>query len=155
LHNLGIVHRDLKPANVLIMEDGELRLSDFGLVKDLMSRHELDMSATMEAPPRTSTGAVLGTRHYMAPEQERGEEVEAPADVYALGVLLAELATGRRPFSDSQARVCSSLAGDPILRQLTEGLRELILHCTDVRPERRPPNGQAVLDEFERRVGSH
>jgi hypothetical protein len=152
LHSLGIVHRDLKPGNVLIMDDGELRLSDFGLVKDLNPPDEPDLAATIMAAPRTSTGAVLGTRHYMAPEQERGEEVEAPADVYALGVLLAELATGRRPVPNTQARTGSTLTGYPTLRQLPEGLRGVILRCTDARLERRPPNGRAALDEFERHV---
>jgi serine/threonine protein kinase len=151
LHSLGVVHRDLKPGNVLIMEDGELRLSDFGLVKDLNPHYE--PASTLILAPRTSTGAVLGTRHYMAPEQERGEEVEAPADVYALGVLLAELATGRRPVPSSQRGTGSTLASSPALRELPEGLQELILRCTHARPERRPPNGRAVLDEFERRVG--
>jgi hypothetical protein len=154
LHSLGVVHRDLKPGNVLIMEDGELRLSDFGLVKDLNPHDEFSASLTVALAPRTSTGAVLGTRHYMAPEQERGEEVEAPADVYALGVLLAELAGGRRPVPNSQVRTGSTLASSPALRELPEGLRELILHCTHARPERRPPNGRAVLVEFEQRVGT-
>jgi hypothetical protein len=154
LHSLGIVHRDLKPGNVLIMEDGDLRLSDFGLVKDLSPRDEVAMSATLAMPPRTSTGAVLGTRHYMAPEQERGEEVEAPADVYAMGVLLAEMATGRRPVPNSQARAGSTLAGLPALRPLPDGLRGLILHWTDASPQRRPRNGKVMLDEFERHVGA-
>jgi hypothetical protein len=154
LHSLRIVHRDLKPGNVLITEDGELRLSDFGLVKNLNPREEFDLAATLMVAPRTSTGAVLGTRHYMAPEQERGEEVEAPADVYALGVLLAELATGRRPVPSSHVREGSTLAGHPALRPLPEGLRELILRYTDAQPERRPPDGRAVLDEFERRIGT-
>jgi pSer/pThr/pTyr-binding forkhead associated (FHA) protein len=155
LHSLGIVHRDLKPGNVLIMEDGELRLSDLGLVKDLKLRDESpaeDQTIAIMQSPRTSTGAVLGTRHYMAPEQERGEEVDTPADVYALGVLLAELATGRRPVPDSQVREGSTLAAYRFLRQVQDGLRELILRCTDARPERRPRNGRAVLEEFERRV---
>jgi hypothetical protein len=152
LHSLGIVHRDLKPGNILIMEDGELRLSDFGLVKDLNPSDEFAMEQTVLVAPRTSTGAVLGTRHYMAPEQERGEAVEAPADVYALGVLLTEMATGRRPAPNSQVRTGSTLANYTALHLLQEGLRKLILRCTDARPERRPPNGRAGLDEFERCV---
>jgi serine/threonine-protein kinase len=154
LHFLGIVHRDLKPGNVLIMEDGELRLSDLGLVKDLNPSDELAENETLMLPPRTSTGAVLGTRHYMAPEQERGEEVDKPADVYALGVLLAEMATGRRPVANTQVREGSTLVAYPFLRELHNCLRRLILHCTEARPERRPPNGGAVLEEFERCIES-
>jgi serine/threonine protein kinase len=155
LHSLGIVHRDLKPGNILIMEDGELKLSDLGLVKDLNPRDEAsDLSVTVMLPPRTSTGAVLGTRHYMAPEQERGEEVDTPADVYALGVLLAELTTGRRPVADSQVRAGSTLAGDSAIRRLPEKLRKMIFSCTDARAQRRPADGRAVLAEFESRVDS-
>src|SRR5262249_7837218 len=127
LHALGIVHRDIKPGNVLIMEGGELRLADFGLVKDLKPPDQPLIAATIVVAPRTSTGAVLGTRHYMAPEQERGGTVEAPADVYALGVLLAELATGQRPVPNSQVRTGSTLAGYPSLAPLPEALRGLIL----------------------------
>jgi hypothetical protein len=154
LHALGIVHRDIKPGNVLIMEDGELRLSDFGLVKDLNPPGEAMMEQTIMVAPRTSTGAVLGTRHYMAPEQERGGTVEAPADVYALGVLLAELATGQRPVPNSQIGAGSALAGYPSLAPLPEALKGFILRCTDARPECRPANARALLDEFERCVGA-
>jgi hypothetical protein len=153
LHGLGVVHRDLKPANVLIMEDGELRLSDFGLVKDLNPPDQMALEKTVALPPKTSTGAVLGTRQYMAPEQERGEEVEAPADAYALGVMLAELATGRRPVPNSQVQTGSTLAGYVPLRQLPEELRKLIVRCTDARPECRPPINHVFVDDFERLVG--
>jgi hypothetical protein len=143
LHGLGIVHRDIKPGNVLIMENGELRLTDFGLVKDLSPA-----AATLFIP-RTSTGAVLGTRHYMAPEQERGEEVEKPADVYALGVLLAELATGERPVPHSHVPQGSTLEAGVAVRRLPAPLRRFILRCTDVRPEQRPADGRVMLEEFE------
>jgi hypothetical protein len=63
------------------------------------------------------------------------------------------MASGRRPVPNSQARQGSTLAGYPSLRQLQEGLRELIEHCTDARPDRRPPNAQVVLEEFERFIG--
>jgi hypothetical protein len=146
LHGLGIVHRDIKPGNVLIMGDGELRLTDFGLVKDLQPE-EVNPSATLYVP-RTSTGAVLGTRHYMAPEQERGEAVEKPADVYALGVLLVELATGQRPMPHSHISQGPTLAASTAVGRLPGALRKFILRLTDVAPDRRPADGHAVLDEF-------
>jgi ABC-type branched-subunit amino acid transport system ATPase component len=139
LHRLGILHRDVKPANVLILDDGTLRLSDFGLVKSL------DPGADAG---HTSTGAVLGTRDYMAGEQARGEDVDARADVYSLAILLAELATGRRPHPDTFAAQGSTLRTFAPLNQLPDALRGFLLRCTDVAPERRPKDGQAVVDLF-------
>jgi serine/threonine protein kinase len=150
LHGLGIVHRDVKPGNVLILADGELRLTDFGLVRDL----NLAGDDPNDGPrPRTSTGAVLGTRHYMAPEQERGQAVEKPADVYSLGILLAELTLGERPVADTSVRAGSTLRRCPMLDLLPEPLRELIRQCTEVEPDARPADAAALLEGFKRLVG--
>lgn len=148
LHGLDIVHRDIKPGNVLIMGDGELRLSDFGLVRSLNPTE-----ASLARKAATSSGAVLGTRHYMAPEQERGQDAEKPADVYALGILLAELATGQRPKADSNAAHGSTAKNCPFVARLPKDLCQLIYHCTDVRAEARPPAADVVLREFTRVVG--
>ncbi|MFO0954576.1 MAG: protein kinase [Isosphaeraceae bacterium] len=141
LHGLGIVHRDIKPSNVLVMDDGSLRLSDFGLAKDLggpePGRRDL-----------TSTGAVLGTPDYMAPEQARGQEVDARADVYALGVLLAELATGVRPRPDPKITSGSALGRWPALRGLPKPLKSLVFRLTDVDPRQRPADARLVLELF-------
>jgi hypothetical protein len=143
LHSLGVVHRDIKPGNVLVMEDGGLRLSDFGLVKSLNpSERSLGMV------PDSSAGGVKGTLVYMAPEQERGERVNEAADTYALGVLLAELATGRRPQPRTAGGPGSALEGNALLKRLPAALQELIRQCTDRDPDRRPADAAAVKERF-------
>jgi hypothetical protein len=91
-HGAGVVHRDLKPDNVLVTHGGRAKVLDFGVAK-------LSPQAGLGDSPRTATGAVLGTPDYMAPEQVTGQAVDGRADQYAMGALLYECATGRRPFA--------------------------------------------------------
>src|SRR5262249_60595817 len=87
-HEAGLVHRDVKPGNVLLEEGGSrVRVADFGLVKDLEAGQAL-----------TSTGAVMGTLGYLAPEQARGEPLDGRADLYSLGVVAYRMLRGRLPF---------------------------------------------------------
>ncbi len=90
-HHAGVIHRDLKPSNVLIGERGAVKIIDFGL------------ATTAVGEGLTATGAILGTPHYMAPEQVRGKNVDARTDIYALGALAYHLVTGRPPFSGDNA----------------------------------------------------
>jgi WD40 repeat protein len=143
LHQLDIVHRDIKPGNVLVMDDGSLRLSDFGLVKNLRPRDR-----SFSRLPDSSTGGVKGTRDYMAPEQERGRRVDKPADVYALGVLLAELAVGQRPAPRPAVKRGSTLERCPLVKRLPAPLRDFIRGCTDVAPNKRPHDARAVRERF-------
>jgi serine/threonine protein kinase len=140
LHGLDIIHRDINPGNVLIAEGGELRLADFGLVKML--------DVLEEGGPRTSTGARLGTEYYMAPEQARSAEVGKPADVYALGVVLAELALCRRPEPDLRITEGSTLKNCPLVQRLPKDLRKLLTHFTDADPTRRPSDALAAGEAF-------
>lgn len=144
LHDLDIVHRDIKPGNVLVMENGELRLSDFGLVKNLAPSED-----SIRQMPSSSAGGVKGTQAYMAPEQARGERVDKRADVYSLAVLFAELATGERPDHDPRCTHESPLRRMPNILRLPRGLQHLLFRCTDVEPEQRPPDAHALLRLFE------
>ncbi|MBK9064130.1 MAG: serine/threonine protein kinase [Acidobacteria bacterium] len=87
-HTAGIIHRDIKPSNVRILEDGTVKLMDFGIAKSMVSQSTL-----------TQTGITLGTASYLAPEQIRGEDLDARTDLFSLGVLAYELTTGQKPFT--------------------------------------------------------
>ncbi len=113
-HRIGLTHRDLKPANVMLTKSGP-RLLDFGLAKIRDAAAPISMPGITQPmqPSLTVAGSILGTVHYMAPEQLEGREADARTDVWALGALLYEMATGRRPFDgDSAASVIGAILKD-------------------------------------------
>jgi len=87
-HATGIIHRDIKPSNIRILEDGTVKIMDFGIAKSLVSQSTL-----------TQTGITLGTASYLAPEQIRGEDLDPRTDIFSLGVLAYEIVTGQKPFT--------------------------------------------------------
>jgi eukaryotic-like serine/threonine-protein kinase len=117
-HGRGLVHRDVKPANVLVTNEGVVKVADFGIARALG-----DGSSRL-----TTTGAVMGTARYLAPEQLRDEPVDARADVYALGLLLHQCCTGDLPFGDGSAV-------EVAMRRLTTALPDVRQQGIDVPPE--------------------
>jgi serine/threonine protein kinase len=93
-HAAGIVHRDIKPENIMLRSDGYVKVLDFGLARRLPTG-----LATASPGEATEPGALLGTVRYMSPEQARGETASSASDIFALGIVLHELAVGKHPFS--------------------------------------------------------
>jgi Tol biopolymer transport system component/tRNA A-37 threonylcarbamoyl transferase component Bud32 len=118
-HRQGVVHRDLKPGNIMMTKDG-LKLLDFGLAKPMagakLASSALEvMTASQHQKPLTAEGSIVGTIQYMAPEQLEGKDADPRSDLFALGCVLYEMATGQRPFGGrTQASVVASiLASEP------------------------------------------
>ena len=134
VHDQGLVHRDVKPGNVLIGDDGRVRLTDFGIAR------------LVDAARVTSTGMMVGTASYLAPEQVAGEPVGPPADVYALGLVLLECLTGQREYAGSTVEVAlARLHRQPeVPSTLPHGWPGLLRAMTAREPENRPTPAQVA-----------
>ncbi|HEY1548403.1 MAG TPA: serine/threonine-protein kinase [Kofleriaceae bacterium] len=141
-HQAGVIHRDLKPGNVLVGERGAVKLIDFGLATTLVGEN------------LTATGAILGTPHYMAPEQVRGKPVDARSDVYSLGALAYHLVTGRPPFTGENAIAVgfAHLSETPdaprvLRRDCPPALDAAIMAALAKAPADRPASAKAFCDQ--------
>jgi eukaryotic-like serine/threonine-protein kinase len=144
-HERGIVHRDLKPANVKITREGKVKVLDFGLAKAMETRTtdaNLSQSPTLSMAA-TSAGVILGTAAYMSPEQAKGKSVDRRADIWAFGVVLYEMLTGRMMFSGETASdtMAAVIMKEPDWTRLPDNLparvRELLRRCLIKEPRNR------------------
>lgn len=162
-HEQGVIHRDLKPENVVILRRGKgrqlVKVLDFGLAK-LMHEAGPSGSAPDEEPGRalTKTGVVFGTPEYMSPEQAEGHKLGPHTDLYALGVVMYQMVTGKLPFTAPTFLALiaktvhepppppSNVAPDA---KLPPGLEQLILRCLEKSPDDRPNSAEEIADELD------
>lgn len=151
-HHAGLIHRDLKPGNVLLSQRGDVKVTDFGVARQIAG-------AALTEP-----GTVWGTSHYLAPEQARGATLSPASDVYALGVILFEMLTGALPFtSDDPVAVAIAHIQEPppdvqtLNPGVPAGVAHLVARLLSKAPERRPADGKAlvkILDSYKSGSGS-
>ncbi len=151
-HREGVIHRDLKPANLRLTGDGRLKILDFGLARQLDPADQESLTQSLAEPSR-----VAGTLAYMAPEQLRGEKVDARSDLWSAGVVLYELSTGRRPFEGKTTNALADeifhgVAASPSVVQpkLSPRLGEIILKCLEKDRENRYQSAKELLVDLRR-----
>jgi len=139
-HRSGVVHRDVKPGNILLTEDGQVKVTDFGIAQAVSTEDNL-----------TAAGSVMGTATYFSPEQAEGAAVDGRSDVYSLGVVLYELLAGRPPFvGDSPVSVAGMHVRDavPSPRQFNPGIPDEIEAITMMALAKRPGQRYQTADEM-------
>jgi serine/threonine-protein kinase len=146
-HRKGIVHRDIKPSNILLRSDGRWKITDFGIA------HIEDTAA----PELTQAGEILGTPAYMSPEQVSSRPVDGRSDIFSLGIILYEMATGTRPFRGPSLSaifnaICTEEPVDPVKVNHETGreLSEVITRCIRKKPEERFDSGIALAEALRR-----
>jgi eukaryotic-like serine/threonine-protein kinase len=157
-HEKGVVHRDLKPANVMLTREGRVKVLDFGLAKQAGSNTGPETTQELtRVASRSTEGEVVGTAPYMAPEQLRGAAADARSDIFSLGVMVYELAAGRRPFSGATyADVTSSILRDTpelltkVRADLPSDLSRIVGRCLEKNPSERFQSALDVCNELRR-----
>lgn len=139
-HDKGIVHRDVKPQNIMVLADGTIKVTDFGIARFARSEQ------------RTITDKAIGSVHYISPEQAKGEKTDEKADIYSVGVMLYEMLTGKLPF---QAESAVSVAIMQLQREpqlpteingsIPQGLEQITMHAMQKTPERRYQSASEML----------
>lgn len=139
-HAQGIIHRDIKPENVVLTTDDHVKILDFGLARF----EDREFNSLTSDPTKTAPGLVLGTVHYMAPEQVRGESADSRSDIFALGSTLYEMLTGRKAFArgssaDTLAAILKENPAAPsdLAREIRKEVDRLVLRCLAKQPKER------------------
>jgi serine/threonine protein kinase/tetratricopeptide (TPR) repeat protein len=154
-HEKAIVHRDLKPANVMVTNEGRVKVLDFGLAKDVGAAAANANDTTVTSAGHTQAGTVMGTPAYMSPEQVLGRPLDHRSDIFSFGVVVHEMATGRRPFEGgSPAELISSILRDtpPSVAdarpELPADLARVVRRCLEKDPRSRMQTARDVINEF-------
>ena len=144
-HEKGIIHRDIKPQNIMLLEDGTIKVTDFGIAR------------FSQAETQTMTDKAIGSVHYIAPEQARGGYINDKADIYSVGVMLYEMLTGQLPFvADIAVSVAiMQMQAEPtppsrINPSIPKGLEEITMHAMEKNPAQRFPSAADMLEDVER-----
>ncbi len=144
-HERGIIHRDIKPQNIMLLEDGSIKVMDFGIAR------------FTQAETQTMTDKAIGSVHYIAPEQARGGHINDKADIYSVGVMLYEMLTGQLPFvADNAVSVAiMQMQAEPtpptrINPSIPKGLEEITMHAMEKNPAQRFPSAADMLEDVER-----
>ena len=143
-HEKGIIHRDVKPQNIMLLQDGTIKVTDFGIAR------------INDGETRTMTNKAIGSVHYIAPEQAKGGVTDGKADIYSVGVMLYEMLTGKLPFdADSAVSVAiMQLQNEPkplreINESVPEGLEEITLRAMRKEPRERYESAKEMLEAIE------